>query len=299
MKFRQLEVFRVVMDCGSAVGAAKLLRMSQPTVSRHLSQMERELGLELFIRGGGKLRPTPDAAALYDEAALAFASIERVLNVARRMRGRDSGVLRIAAPFSFAEALVPRVVAALAREHQHVRYELELAGYEAITAMVAERRVDVAISKLPLSHVAIASLPLAECGTLCVLPPGHRLVSQKRVTIDALSREPLVLLGRDTTWRSDLQAQLRTAPRAAQVRIETHSATSVCSFVAEGLGVSVLPALLAAQFVDRGVLLRPLEAPITHRFIVACPDTLKDSPMVERFAREARTVAEALLGRCT
>jgi DNA-binding transcriptional LysR family regulator len=298
MEFRQLEVFRAVMDCGSASAAAKLLRMSQPAVSRHLSQMERELGIELFIRGGGKLRPTPDAEALYDEAAHAFASIERVLNVARRMRGRDSGVLRMAAPFSFGEALIPRTVAALAAEHKNLRFDLELAGYEAIAEMVAQRRVDVAVLKLPLSNPGVATLPLSECGTVCVLPSGHRLARSSRVTIEALCREPLVLLGRDTTWRSDLHAQLRQAPRPAQVWVETHSASSACSFVAEGLGVSVLPTLLAAQFVERGLQLRPLEVPITHRFVVGCSTSLKESPLVKRFASAAQNVAEELLGNC-
>lgn len=295
MEFRQLEVFRAVMDCGSASAAARLLGLSQPAVSRQLGQMERELGLELFIRGSGKLRPTAEAAALYDEATYAFAGLERVLNVARRMRGRDSGVLRMAAPFSFGEALLPRVVAAFAREHKELRFELELAGYEAITAMVAQRKVDVAVLKLPLVHPGVVSLPLADCGTVCVLPVGHRFARAPRITIDALTREPLVLLGRDTTWRSDLQAQLRTASRAARVRIETHSASSACSFVAQGLGVSVLPALLAAQFAGRGVLLRPLETPITHRFVVGCSPSLQQSPLVDRFARAARAVAAELL----
>lgn len=295
MDFRQLEVFRAVMDCGSATAAARLLQMSQPAVSRHLSQIEAELGLELFIRGGGKLRATADADALYDEAAFAFASIERVLNLARRMRGRDSGVLRVAAPFSFGEALLPRVVSALARVHKQLRYDVELAGYESITTMVAQRRVDVGILKQPLSHPGVASLPLLDCGTVCVLPRGHRLARGGRVTLDALTREPLVLLGRDTTWRSDLQALLRTVPRTPQVRIETHSATAVCAFVAEGLGVSVLPALLAVQFVDRALVLKPLEAPITHRFVVGCATTLQRSPMVEAFTRAARTAAKGLI----
>lgn len=295
MDFRQLEVFRAVMDSGSATAAARLLQMSQPAVSRHLSQMEAELGLELFIRGGGKLRPTADAAALYDEALFAFESIERVLNLARRMRGRDSGVLRLAAPFAFGEALVPRIVADLARTRQQLRYAVEMGSYEAIAAMVARRQVDVGLLKQPLSHPGIAALPLIECGTVCVLPEGHRLGRADSVSVDALSREPLVLLGRDTTWRSDLQALLRTVSRTPVVRVDTHSAAAVCAFVAQGLGVSVLPALLAAQFTYKPLVLRPLQAPIRHRYVIGCAEALKDSALVNAFARSARAAAKALV----
>lgn len=295
MDFRQLEVFRAVMESGSATAAAKLLQMSQPAVSRHLSQMEAELGLELFIRGGGRLRPTADAAALYDEALLAFESIERVLNLARRMRGGDSGVLRVAAPFAFGEALLPRAVAELARTRHHLRYAVEFGSYEAIATMVAKRQVDIGLLKQPLAHPGIATLPLLECGTVCVLPKGHRLARADAVSIDALSREPLVLLGRDTAWRSDLQALLRAAQRTPVVRVDTHSASAVCAFVAHGLGVSVLPAVLAAQFVAQGLVLRPLQAPMRHRYVIGCASALQGTALVEAFARAARAAAKALV----
>jgi hypothetical protein len=59
----------------------------------------------------------------------------------------------------------------------------------------------------------------------------------------------------------------------------------------------VLPALLAAQYADKALVLRPLRAPITHRFVVGCALSLKESVLVERFAKAARAVAEALVSR--
>jgi DNA-binding transcriptional LysR family regulator len=88
---------------------------------------------------------------------------------------------------------------------------------------------------------------------------------------------------------------LRTVPRAPQVRIETHSAAAVCAFVAEGLGVSVLPALLAVQFIDKALVLKTVEVPIRHRFVVGCATSLQRSPLVEEFARTARGAAKALV----
>lgn len=295
MDFRQLEVFRAVMESGSATAAAKLLQMSQPAVSRHLSQIEAELGLELFIRGGGKLRPSTDATALYDEALFAFESIERVLNLAQRMRGGDSGVLRLAAPFAFGESLLPSAVAELARTRRNLRYAVEFGSYETVATMVAKRQVDIGILKEPLAHPGIAALPLLDCGTVCVLPQGHRLARGDAVSMDELSREPLVLLGRDTAWRSDLQALLRTVQRTPVIRIDTHSAAAVCGFVSQGLGVSVLPALLAAQFVGKALVLRPLQAPIRHRYVVACAVSLQRTALVEAFAHAAHAAATALI----
>ena len=63
MNFRQLEIFRAVMDTGSATAAARLLGLSQPAVSRQLMQLETEVGLDLFARERGKLIPTAHAVA--------------------------------------------------------------------------------------------------------------------------------------------------------------------------------------------------------------------------------------------
>lgn len=294
MDFRQLEIFRAVMDSGSATAAAQRLKLSQPAISRQLSHIEAELGLTLFIRGGGKLRPTADAVALYDEALRAFEGIERVLNLASRMRGGDTGVLRLAAPYAFSEALLPRIVACLAATHHHLRYAAEFGRYESIATMIAKRQVDIGILKEPVTHPGISVQPLAECGTVCVLPPQHPLARHAPVTVAALVREPLVLLGRDTAWRSDLQALFRKAPRMPAVRIDTHSAAAACAFVREGLGVGVLPELLAAQFAGKGLVLRPLHVPMRHRFLVGSPAGLHRSSLVDEFTQAARTIAGQL-----
>lgn len=297
MEFRQLEVFRAVMDCGSATAAARLLKMSQPAVSRHIGQIEAELGLDLFNRGGGKLRPNAQAMALYDEASLAFESIERVLNVARRMREDDRGVLRLAMPFAFCEDVLPQVLARLLDQRPQMRFSVELGNYESIAGMLMRRQVDIGIVKSPWSNPGMAAFPLATSSTVCVLPQAHPLARKASVSIDALSREPLVLLGRDTAWRSSLQTLLRTARRTPVIRMETHSMAAVCACVAGGMGVSVLPALLAAQFIDKGLVLRPLQAAIEHEYLIVCPTTLQASALVKDFCRTAREVADSLLSR--
>ncbi|MBS0453321.1 MAG: LysR family transcriptional regulator [Proteobacteria bacterium] len=297
MDFRQLEIFRAVMDSGSATAAARLLNLSQPAVSRQLSQIESELQVDLFIRGGGKLRPTADALALYDEATYAFEGIERVLNLADRMRGRDNGVLRLAAPYAFSEALLPQVVARMVESHRNLRYATEFGRYESIAAMVAKRQVDIGILKEPVGHPGIQTVPLLECGTVCVMREDHALARVAEVSVAQLARETLVLLGRDTAWRSDLQSLLRGQPRMPNVRIDTHSAAAVCAFVAQGLGVSVLPALVAAQFADKGLVLRPLTAAIRHRFVVASPVGLHASRLADEFALAAAEIARQLVER--
>jgi DNA-binding transcriptional LysR family regulator len=131
--------------------------------------------------------------------------------------------------------------------------------------MIAKRQVDIGILKEPVTHPGISVVPLAECGTV---------------------------------WRSDLQALFRRAPRMPSVRINTHSAAA-CAFVREGLGVSVLPELLAAQCAGKGLVLSPLDLPIRHRFLVASPAGLQRSSLVDEFAQAARAIAMQWIGQAS
>lgn len=79
------------------------------------------------------------------------------------------------------------------------------------------------------------------------------------------------------------------------VRIDTHSAAAACAFVREGLGVSVLPELLVAQFAGGALVLRPPDAPIRHRFLVGSLAGLHRSRPVEEFAQVAQATTTQLI----
>src|SRR3546814_3677872 len=70
--FRQIEAFRTVIACGTTTRAAEILRISQPAISRLLADLERTTKLKLFDRGKGRIRPTAEGLAFYDEVQRAF-----------------------------------------------------------------------------------------------------------------------------------------------------------------------------------------------------------------------------------
>lgn len=296
MNFRQLEIFRAVMDAGSATAAARVLGLSQPAVSRQLAQLETEVGLDLFARERGKLIPTAHATALYREAAHAFEGVERVLNLVSRMRANNTGTLRIAVPHSFCEVLLPRIIARLAVSHPNLRYAVEFGNYEAIASMVARREVDVGIVKDPVEHLGISKIVLVESKLVCALPHNHPLAALRVIPIADIAAEPLILLGQaQHLWREELQALFRRTGHMPAVRLETHAVGAACGFVANGLGISIVPEILGAQFVERGIVLRPLAVRIEQCFSVGFPKGLQRAGLVAEFAAAARQVVSDLL----
>ena len=295
MNIRQLEVFRAVMEAGSATAAGRLLELSQSSVSRLLMQLEEDVGLDLFVREHGKLVPTANATAFSREVSHAFEGVERVLNLARKMRANNTGTLRIAVPPSFCEALLPRVIMRLKAAHPDLRYVVKPGSYEEIASMVASREVDVGIIKDPVENIGISKLELMSSRLVCALSDGHLLAQRRVVRLEDFSGVSMVLLGQNKPWREDLQAHFRRANIRFSVVLVTHSVGAVCGFVASGLGVSIVPEILGAQYAGRGLVLRPLAVNIEQRFSVVFPKGLQRAGLVAEFAGSARHIIQELM----
>jgi len=295
MNYRQLEIFRAVMDAGSATAAARVLDLSQPAVSQQLAQLEEELGLDLFARERGRLVPTSQATALYGEVALAFEGVDRVLSLVNRMRAHNTGALTIAVPYSFCESLLPRILARLTKGRPQLRYAIEQNSYENILIMVSKRQADVGIVKEPVEHPGVSTLPLIDTVAACAMPRDHRFAKLAKITPEHLASEPLIQLGSQKLWRYEMLAMFRRHGLTPTVRIEAHSVGAACGFVAAGMGLSVVPELLGAQYADRNIVLRPLTVNIEHRFAIAFPKGLQRGGLVGDFAVAARKVARELI----
>ncbi|HEX7638757.1 MAG TPA: LysR family transcriptional regulator, partial [Burkholderiaceae bacterium] len=122
---RHVEVFRAVMTTGSVTAAAAALFTSQPTVSRELARMEALLRLALFERVRGRLRPTAQAYALFDEVQRSYAGLERVADTAVRLRQFAQGQLAVAGLPAFAQALLPGACARFLKAHPDVSVSVD------------------------------------------------------------------------------------------------------------------------------------------------------------------------------
>ena len=89
ISLRHIEVFRAVMTSGSVTEAAAMLHTSQPTVSRELARFEQLSRLKLFERARGRLRPTSQALALFEEVQRAYFGLDRILNTVDALREFD------------------------------------------------------------------------------------------------------------------------------------------------------------------------------------------------------------------
>jgi len=142
MRLRQIEVFHAIYTSGSMTNAARLLNVSQPSVSKVLAHAEQQLGYALFDRVKGKLVATPEADRLFGLVSNVYAHVEELRNVAENLRASDVGKIRIAATPAFGVDLIPTAISSYLEKHKDTVFEIETLHHDEIADALHESRID-------------------------------------------------------------------------------------------------------------------------------------------------------------
>jgi DNA-binding transcriptional LysR family regulator len=236
---RQIEAFRAIMLTGSISGAAKLLYVSQPAVSRVISHAEQRLGFQLFQRIKGRLYPTPEAKRLFVEVDTVYNGVQRVNEVVDDLIENRSGLLRIACSANLSQSLFPQAIRAFLRHHPDVRIVLHTVPPDALLQNLFAQKVELGIAYMPFAHPSIASQLLYENRIVAVLPSSHRLASQTELRLDDLIDEPFIGYVSDLPFGRLFRQLFDNAQRYPQPRVEVQQVHVACALVEAGIGIAL------------------------------------------------------------
>jgi len=295
MNFKQLEAFQAIMATGSTTGAAERLGLSQSAVSRLLAQFEEDLGLTLFARRKGRLVATAEAEALLHDAQGLVESTQCFRRHSEQLRvgGFKRRLLKVAVPGTLASELMPPVAERFMREHPDVVLEVLSGSYRETEHAILSRDADLGLVRLPMEMPGLQATACLESDAVCIMPKGHRLEKLKAVSPLDLEEVPLVLLGRQRLLRHEVDMAFRQARVMPRVAIEVHSVSVACSFVAQGLGVSIVNALLAGYCRHLKFSSRPFNPRISYQLGVATLANAPASPLYQAFGQ---LLVEAIMG---
>lgn len=294
MNFKQLEAFQAIMASGSTTGAAERLGLSQSAISRLLAQFEEDLGLRLFIREKGRLVPTREAEALLQDAhgLVDSAQCFRRHSEQLRLGGFKRRLLKVAVPSTLASQLMPPIAQKFMREHPEVVLEVLSGSYTDTERAILSRDADVGLVRLPMEMPGLQAIGCLESDAVCIMPKGHPLEKLEVVGPLDLEEVSLILLGRQRLIRHEIDMAFRQARVLPRVAVEVHSVGVACSFVAQGLGVSIVNALLASYCKDKKFSSRPFSPRITYKLGVA---TIENSPTAALGKAFSQLLVDAIL----
>lgn len=290
MRLRQVEAFRATMMTGTITGAADVLSVTQPSVSRLIADLETDLGFHLFERRRGRLHPTAEGLRFYQEVDRAFTGLDRLEHVAERIRAERTGHLTVHTAPALSASLLPQVLKRFERQYPDVKVTLEVRSPIAIFEALQADETDVALTNRGAELPGVLQEPLIDAVFICALPAGHPLTARDVITPQDLNGETIIGLSPEgpLNW-SVIDKTLQDAGIKYHQNFYTQRAHTAYGLVAEGLGVGILEPFSADMWEQAGVVIRPFRPAIRYAFTICFPEHKLGSRMAQDFASLAVT----------
>ncbi|PXW24981.1 LysR substrate-binding domain-containing protein [Paraburkholderia caballeronis] len=263
VNLRQIEVFRAIMVAGSISGAAKLLCVSQPAISRMISHTESRLGLKLFERIKGRLYPTPEARRLFVEVNAVHQGLQRVNDVANDLIEKNTGALQLVVSPSLGQTLIPTAIARFRKRFPKVRINIVTQTSTQLVQTLLTRQAELGVAMFSLDHPNIEQQSIYEDHLVAVLPQDHPLASRPALHVRDLENVDLIGYSADTPFGGLIQQLFATADVAMRLAVEVRLTHAACALVQAGVGVTIADEVAVLGQVWPGVVIRPLLPDIT------------------------------------
>jgi DNA-binding transcriptional LysR family regulator len=284
-----MRAFAEIMNTGSVTAAARVLGMSQPAVSRMIAEMERDIGFELFYRDKGRLVPTKDGLMLADEVELALAGVARVRGLIRDISSHSVGEVRMIAPPSFVEGVLPGLIASFMTKFPGVRISIDSRSIPTTKTMLATRVVDCAFMRLPLERDDLIAEKMTTSSSGCVLLDSHPLAARTTLTPGLIGDAPLVSLGLVSPHGRQIEQIFRDRNLRPNIVVECHTTSAACAMARNGIGIAILNEMLARSYMHGGLVYRPFEPSLINEYAFVTSAQTRMSRLVEAFRDEARS----------
>ena len=262
MNLKQLEAFVQVSESGSFSKAAKELFLTQPTISAHISSLEKELNVRLFIRNTKEVSLSDDGKDLY-RYAKQITDLEKAIEERFYMDSDDGKhFITIAASTIPAQYLLPKVLMCYRERYPKEQIKIMETDSSEVVTQVVDHMVDVGFTGTVLEKKHCKYIPFYKDELAVITPdtPEYRILKeQNRDDIDWIRRKPLILREEGSGTRKEAEKQLKNAGISMEtldIVASIANQETIKKSVKQGMGITVL-SRLAAEGED-GLLIFPL-----------------------------------------
>jgi DNA-binding transcriptional LysR family regulator len=237
---RQLRTFKTVADLSSFSLAAQRLKLSQPSISYQVKELEEALGLPLLERLGKRVELTEAGSVLYGYARRMLDVLDEATIAVEEMRGIKRGTLRVGASTTVGIYLLPAALGAFKKLHPGLVISLEIGSRARVQEQVMRNELDLAVVGPALKDPELAIIPFLSDELVVVAPAGHALAPRRGLTLKDLADQPFVMREAASGSRWSLEKAARKAGAKLTVAMELGSNGAIKHAVESGLGLAVI-----------------------------------------------------------
>ncbi|GGI44244.1 DNA-binding transcriptional LysR family regulator [Agromyces flavus] len=299
MNLEQLRSFVEVARFGNFTRAAEELYLAQPSLSRQIAALEKDLGAELFQRARGGSTLTVAGEALLPLARRMLADAESVRRELAELAGLERGRVRLGATPTLCISLVAEVLSAFHADHPAIELHLSEQGSRRLLDELGSGELDLALittsDAATAERFTVTPLLVEELVVVssAAAPP---VTTRDRIGLAEVARLPQIVFSSTYDLRTTTDAAFRAAELTPDIVLEGAEMDAVLRFVERGLGVAIVPAMV---LIDRpGLRSVRLDAPtLTRTISLAKPADVATTAAVDVMQRTIATTATAFASR--
>lgn len=267
------------VEKGSFTKAAEDLHYAQSSISKMIADLENEWGMTLLERSKSGVCLTSAGEQLLPFLRKALEGYNELEGQICRMRGLETGVVRIGTFSSVAINWLPNVFSKLQKDYPGIGYEMLLGDYNEVKHWIDGGRVDCGFLRLPTAY-DFDTIPLMRDEYKVVLPVGHPLAEKETIPVNDLNDQPFLLLEHGgKTEVFDLLSAYRVTP---DIRFTTWEDFAIMAMVEKGMGIGILPDLILKRVPYR-IEVRSLTEPYYRSIGLAMKNREHLTPAVQKF----------------
>ncbi|MEY9977199.1 LysR family transcriptional regulator [Lysinibacillus sp. RC79] len=240
MEFLQLKYFQTVARLEHMTKAAEQLQIAQPSLSKTISRLEENLGVELFDREHRKISLNAAGRIFLNRVDRAFAELNEGQRELNQFIDQDQRSITLA-------VTIPRVLPALLgsflSKYPDVRFQQFLKSVSSMKKMLMEGELDYCISSVPIEGEDIRWEPLITEEIFLVVPPNHRLAGRESVRLEEVKDEAFISMNTGYGFRNLTDQFCREAGFVQNIAFEGDEPTVISDLVRQGLGVAFVSEL--------------------------------------------------------
>ncbi|MBC8158667.1 MAG: LysR family transcriptional regulator [Alphaproteobacteria bacterium] len=292
LTLRQIEVIRAIMVAGTVNGAAELLGVSAPGVSRVMKHAEGMLGIRLFSRRHGRFTPTPEARDIFGQINEVHRKVEDLGFAVDRLKRGDSSVFSFATVPSISQSILPRSVRRMRDKFPGLQMRIDTVKIEEAVDYLLLKKGELAALSYKLDHAGLLFRPLATGTLIAVVPEGHVLAQRSEVSMKELAAYPLIGFDPQDPYGNVLAKAFVDNAIPIDLSIQVRFAHTVFGMVRQNLGVAVIDEFSAAERTLPGIVRLPIVEPTTFTAYAAVnaelPETIFAEEMIRLLSEEMR-----------
>lgn len=251
---RQLRTFKTVADLNSFSAAAGRLKLSQPSVSYQVKELEEALGLPLLDRLGKRVQLTEAGTLMYGYARRMLDVLDEATVAVEEIRGIKRGSLRVGASTTVGIYLLPAALGAFKKLHPGLVISLEIGTRARVQEQVLRNELDLAVVGPALKDSDLEIVPFLTDELVVIAPAGHPLAGRKGLGLKDLAGQPFIMREAASGSRWSLEKAARKAGVKLSVAMELGSNGAIKHAVESGLGLAVISRYACALELSSGRL---------------------------------------------